>query len=295
MRMTPRKLCAWAVAPLLALTAVPGCGDGGRQPAPVGEWFTLIHGEWELAPGMEAYRCVRQTVHEDMYVHAFRDVSPPGTHHVVLSMGSAVAPDGEFDCGGATNHQRGLFGSGVGGEEMWLPEGVAVRIPAGHQLLLNMHLLNASHESINGRSGTEVLLVPADEVSDEAETILAGSVTFSIPANDEPHEDGGRCVFDRDAYVSAIMPHMHQLGIHLRVVHGDTVLHDAPYDFEEQRYHSIEPHLVRAGESLEVQCTWLNDTRETVTFGNSSYEEMCFALLYRYPSMQTGLYCTGPL
>jgi hypothetical protein len=278
---------------LLGLTC--GCGDGGPEPAPVGEWFTLIDREWELAPGHEVYRCIRLTLREDMYVRGFRDVSPPGTHHTVLSMGQSSAPDGEFDCGAGTNLQGGLFASGVGGEELWLPEGVAVRIPAGYQLLLNLHLFNVSHEVIDGRSGSEVYLVPADAVEDEAEVILAGSITFSIPATDEEHEEGGRCVFEEGGYVAAIFPHMHQLGVHMRVAHGDTVLHDAPYEFEEQRFYPIEPHFVPAGEGLDVHCTWINDTRETVNFGDSSYEEMCFAISYRYPAQHRGLFCTGSL
>jgi hypothetical protein len=228
-----------------------------------------------------------------MYVRGFRDISPPGTHHTVLTGGSPQAPDGASDCSGGTNHGRGLFGSGVGGEEFWLPEGVAVHIPAGQQLLLNLHLLNASPETLEGRSGTEVQIVPADEVAEEAESILAGTTVFTIPANDEEHEEVGRCTFTQGAYVAALIPHMHQLGVHMRVVHGDTVLHDGPYDFEEQRYYSIEPHYVPAGESVDVHCTWINDTREPVGFGNSSYEEMCFAGLYRYPALRQGLFCTS--
>jgi hypothetical protein len=279
----------------LAMLLVWGCGGEATEPLPLGEWVTLVEADWELSPGQESFRCARRTVQQDMYVQAFRDISPPGTHHTVLSMGDAIAPDGEFDCSGGTNHQSGLFGSGVGGEPFWLPDGVAVKVAAGQQVLLNLHLFNVGYEASHGRSGTEVYLVAADEVEHEAEVILAGSTTFAIPPSYAEHEEGGRCLFHEDATVFALSPHMHQLGVHMRVVHGDDVLLDDPYDFEEQWFRAIEPQRVHAGEGVDVHCTWVNDTGDVVGFGNSSTEEMCFVGLYRYPAANRGIVCAAPL
>jgi len=56
----------------------------------------------------------------------------------------------------------------------------------------------------------------------------------------------------------------------------------------------ITPTLVRAGERIEVTCLWHNTTDETVSYGDTSSEEMCFAGLYRYPASGRGLYCDLP-
>ncbi len=48
----------------------------------------------------------------------------------------------------------------------------------------------------------------------------------------------------------AVMPHMHQLGSHMKTtVHAngqDAVIHDGPFSFDEQIVHRFEPLPVRA-------------------------------------------------
>jgi hypothetical protein len=93
---------------------------------------------------------------------------------------------------------------------------------------------------------------------------------------------------------------MHQLGVHLKVIgqssiDGSRVLHDAPYSFDEQSFAIIEPLKLKKGDNLRVECTHDNTTDETVSFGESSLSEMCFAGIYRYPADGTNLICTnGP-
>ena len=47
---------------------------------------------------------------------------------------------------------------------------------------------------------------------------------------------------------------------------------------------------VRAGERLDVDCTFINGTGSTVTFGDSSDQEMCFVGIYRYPATNAGVF-----
>ncbi|MEM9196001.1 MAG: hypothetical protein AAGF12_42945, partial [Myxococcota bacterium] len=117
--------------------------DQSVPDAPVGDWVNLIAGDWTLPSGEEDYLCVRATVTEEMYIGAFRPVIPEGTHHTVLTMEDGNRPDGITSCSAGENGPRMIFGSGVGTPELNMPEGVAVRLPAGQQLLLNLHLLNA--------------------------------------------------------------------------------------------------------------------------------------------------------
>jgi hypothetical protein len=287
--MTPVRLGILSLTLTFWLT---GCGQGSAYPA--GEWFTLIDREWELAPYSETYRCVRVTVEEDLYIQGFRDISPVGTHHTVLTAGRTRHPDGDFDCNPVTNAHEMLFASGIGGDVLELPEGVALKVEAGNQLLLNLHLYNVSGEPISGRTGIEVFRIAPEDVVHEAEFVFAGTVNISIPPQQE-YEAAGACTFGSDATVLVVWPHMHQLGRHMRVVHEDEVLFDGPYEFDEQVFHFIEPRTVSAGERVEVYCTWQNDTDERVFFGDSSDQEMCFAGLYRYPAQRTGVFCTGDL
>jgi hypothetical protein len=76
-------------------------------------------------------------------------------------------------------------------------------------------------------------------------------------------------------------------------VDGDVTIHDAPYSFYEQRLYPIDPVEMNQGDRVRVACTYDNDTGQTVTFGDSSEQEMCFATMYRYPARgaQFGIVC----
>jgi hypothetical protein len=275
-----------------------GQGQGGQGTTlPPGDWITLIEGTWSMPSGTEGYHCAVKTLEEDMYVGAFRATSPEGTHHTVVSLADSSEPDGEFGCGAGTLSDEMIFASGVGTNDLALPEGVAFRLQKGRKLLLNLHLFNTGASELADVSGVQVKLVPAAQVEQEAESIFAGTVLIGIP----PMSDGeaiGSCRFSQDATVISIWPHMHQYGTHMKVVHegasGQAVLHDAPFAFGEQINYAIAPTMVRAGEAIYVTCNYQNTSSELVSFGDSSTQEMCFAGLYRYPAAHDGLFCDVP-
>lgn len=109
---------------------------------------------------------------------------------------------------------------------------------------------------------------------------------------------GGGCTFTRDATLFAYWPHMHQYATHQKLtakIAGATqILHDAPFDFEDQLHIPFAPALqVSAGDSIRVDCTFANTSATRLRWGDSSDQEMCFTGLYRYPKQATTLFdCT---
>ncbi|MFO0761637.1 MAG: hypothetical protein U0359_34665 [Byssovorax sp.] len=280
----------------LALFA-SGCSGAGapEDPSPPG-FSELVAADWSLPPGGEAHLCALQTIPEERFISAFRAVAPPGTHHALLTVTEPTGADGTFACDAGALSDAMIFGSGIATPELTFPEGVAMRIPAGRQALLNLHLLNTGEGTLTGRSA--VLARDAAEDAIEAEMIFAGTVDIDIPPGAEVTRTG-HCTFDSDATVFDLWPHMHRYGRHMTVTHrtiqGSTILHDGPYAFEEQLHHPITPVLVRRGESIEVTCTWANTGPDEVRYGDSSLDEMCFAGIYRYPAAHAGLFCaSGP-
>jgi hypothetical protein len=278
-------------------------GDGGSDASPVlpGEWTTLIEGDWDLPVNDEGYFCVRKTVAATVFVRAFRPVIPLGTHHTVLTIGEPSGPDGIESCSTATNADRMIFGSGVGTNELTMPEGVAIRLQAGDQLLLNLHVYNESTtKPLSGTSGTEVLLVDEARVENEAEVILVGTFGVFIPPHEQPEDTTtieGRCRMNGDVTVFATGPHMHRLGRHMTVVaetaDGDVTLMDRPYSFDEQTTESVGEVAIPTGNAVRVACTYHNDTGDYVSWGESTDEEMCFASLFRYPARASGFICAN--
>jgi hypothetical protein len=262
-----------------------GAPDGGEPFAP------LVTAEWTLPAHTEGYVCARITVAEDTYIHELRPIAPFGTHHTVLALDDG-GPDGTFECDAAEVGTSILFGSGVGTPAFELPDGIAFHVPAGEQVLLNLHLYNIEDAPLDGVSGVEILTLDPSEVTAVAESVFAGTFDLDLPPGESTAT--GTCTLPSDTTLFAVFPHMHQLGTHLAITAlpegGEPIsLHDAPYSFDAQLNYRLDPPLaLAAGDQVRVDCTYVNTTGVPVHFGDSSDAEMCIGVLYRYPAVGGG-------
>ena len=255
-------------------------------------WVRLMEVEWHVGAGAEGYRCRTFTVPEDIHVTAFFPQVPLGTHHLGFDVSAVpTRPDGLYACGVSTVGERKLQGAGIGSEPTELPDGVAMPLLKGQQLFLNLHLFNASTEALQGRSGMWVRTVPAEEVVHRAEVILAGPLNLQVPPGRSTQS--GHCTLRADATLYGIAPHMHQTGVHTRATlvstNGEqTVLFDGPHDFEHQLWYTVEERQLHAGDRVDIECTYENDTSRTIPWGDSALDEMCFVNLSVYPAIGYG-------
>jgi hypothetical protein len=299
--------------------AISGCGDDGggsgtvdapkaidapgTQPdAFVPDGFTrLIGGAWSLTPGqLDTYRCVRLTIPAETYITNIVAQAPTGTHHTVLSISSSrtAGPDGEYACDVGEIGTQMLYASGVGTSPLDFPAGVGLKIPAGTQLHLNLHLFNASDQPLSGESAIHIKS-PATPPATLAEMVFAGAFGINLPPATggqppQPRNVSGGCTVATGYNLFAVWPHMHQLATHQKVelthMGTTTMLHDLDFHFAEQTYYLKTPIVqVMAGDQIRVTCTYLNTTGTTVRWGDSSNQEMCFSGFYRYPALNDGL------
>src|SRR3569623_645214 len=193
----------------------------------------LISGDWTLQPDSENYVCVRKTITEDTYIKTILPIAPPGTHHFVLMVGAPDAPAGITSCDSSLS-KPAIFASGVGVQPLAMPDGIAIHIAAGQQLLLNLHLFNASDTILTGTSGIAIESSPPVDTAHSAGVILAGKT------------------------------------IGLTVATGVTTQDATCTTTASGKYH--------------VTCTYANYSGATVKFGESTEDEMCFAITFAYPA-----------
>jgi hypothetical protein len=247
----------------------------------------LLAVDWELPAGTEKYLCTRKTLTESHFANLVQAISPPGTHHVGLSINDQPdAPDGTRECDVAETFIRGLGGGATGTQARGLPDGVAVELRAGSQIMINTHLFNATELTIHGHSGIEIQPVDASTVKVLADSLVAGPTKLDVPPGRSTSIGG--CTVARDARFYGIMPHMHQTGSAMKVVArsrtmGEVVLYDGPFSFDNQIIHPLDVTL-RAGDYLEIACTFDNTRGETLHWGESSNDEMCQVGLGRIPA-----------
>jgi hypothetical protein len=260
--------------------------------ARTGTMIDLIESGWTLPGGSEEYRCVRKTLTQDLLIDRFEPIGPLGTHHTVLSVGDGSGPDGEFRCDSTVLSPQIIYVSGVQTPAMEMPANVVMRVNAGEQLLLNLHLFNTSPAPLSGRSGVRVRVAAGGDGAQEAEAVLAGTLSLDIQPGIDV--ETGRCRLPTATHVFAVAPHMHQLGIHQKVtVEGSgQVLLDRDYHFDAQDFVFVDAALP-AGSTVRVDCTYDNPGMVPVGWGESSNLEMCFAILYRYPATGRFGVCVG--
>ncbi|HUS65560.1 MAG TPA: hypothetical protein VMZ28_13505 [Kofleriaceae bacterium] len=270
----------------------PGDADGGSDgddetdAAPDADGFApIVTVDWTLDPpegaNPDKYWCASRTLTHDTIITGFRAISPGGTHHTVLSVGSGGADDPGSECSVFSNHSNLLFASGVGTDDFVFPDGVGLPLQAGQQIFVNVHLFNATDSELDGTSG--VAVTTADSVEIEAEFTFAGTLDINIPEDSPPtHEESGTCTMQADAKILNWWPHMHQLGRNMAItVNGDEVF-DQTFNFLEQKNYPVDID-VEAGDVVGVTCTYEGHPDQDVGWGDSSNQEMCFAGFYRYP------------
>jgi hypothetical protein len=248
----------------------------------------LIQVDWEIPAGTEQYLCGRVTVTEDVYLKAFYALSPLGTHHTLVTVLSKPdGPDGVVECDAAEVGTRSVTGSGVGTPSRQLPPGIAMKLERGTQLLLNLHLFNVNEAPLRGRSGTLAETTPPESVTVLADSVSVGPIKLVVPPGRSVQS--GVCTVDYDYTIFSVVPHMHQMGVHMKVVArpaagAELVLHDGPYEFENQIGYRLDPLALKKGDTMLVECTYENTTGQTLHFGESTKDEMCLAGMARYPA-----------
>jgi hypothetical protein len=281
-----------AISTALLLFAA-SCGTDTAEPSPDAGmpsdgYTTLIQSTWSLSANTEQYRCIRLTATTDTFIKSIRPLAPVGTHHTVLMIGPPDGPDGDTECSSVLT-KPAIYASGVGTEALDMPDGVAIHIRPGQQLLLNLHLFDLSDDPITGTSGIQIMTTDPVDAAHEAGVILAGKTKGLVVPVGASTQTGTCTVPSAGITVFAIAPHMHLLGTHMTVTYShDTTpatLLDTDYSFDNQNFRVMQPAVTSAaGDQMTIACSYMNETGADVLFGESTENEMCFALTFIYPA-----------
>jgi hypothetical protein len=186
---------------------------------------------------------------------------------------------------GPTNGLLATFAPGTG--PVTLPEGTAIRIPAGSSLVFQMHY------TATGTAGTDqttVGFVFAD--APPKEQIRATHFMHQglmIPAGADDHKVEAEVTFAEDVKMWGLFPHTHVRGKrwHYEAVYPDgrreVILSVPRYDFNWQTYYEFEtPKIMPKGTRL-VATAWYDnsaknpdnpDPKSDVRWGEQTWEEM---------------------
>ena len=215
-------------------------------------------------------------------------------HHIISTLieGNGTAPDPEPKL--TRDPARKEIGGGLGGlvpGRLYgqFDEGVARKIPAGADIVLQMHYTTIG-QPVTDQTEIGVVLAKAPPATLRLEAGGAiPNMQFAIPPGDPNYEVVGQQTFDRDTYLNSLYPHMHVRGkdATYTIVYPDgreeIVLRVPKYDFNWQlSYKLAEPKFMPKGSTLKVTMHYDNsranrfnpDPSAEVRWGEQTWEEM---------------------
>lgn len=283
---------------------------------PLAEGYTRVEARTvqDIEPGDDVTHCqyVMAPVNRDMDVMDITGAQSNLGHHAVAfsytppkgqEVGSELkcmtgsteftagdlGPDGVSD----PTLSGGTFLGGAGptpGRVAALPEGVAFRLKKGEGIMLNLHYINTSLEPGEGDAYLDLKLVDVDPNRLIAALFVNVNGGFSLAPN-APTDSTADCVAQSGVNIIMMGNHMHEWGTHAstQVVRKDTgaveMLHDDPAWTNEMvtnspmtRWTADSPFVLRPGDTIRTNCSWSNDTPETVTFPREMCMSVGFAL-----------------
>ena len=185
-----------------------------------------------------------------------RPSGAPGGGNAARGGGPAAAAGGNGDGGFIS---KWLAATVPGARPMWLPEGMAKRVPAGSRLVIQIHY-TATGAPQEDQCAIGLVFADPKTVRKEVVTDMVVNPRFEIPPGDPNYKVEAERVLEQDEEVLMLMPHTHVRGIGFKyeAIYPDgkkEVLLDVPhYDFNWQNtYVLAEPKLLPKGTTLRVR------------------------------------------
>jgi mono/diheme cytochrome c family protein len=253
--------------------------------------FTLPEAQTVPASGTVDYQyfITKTDFKEDVWVQAAE--ARPGNravvHHIIVSYRD---PKNKERAGGRGGIGDGfLVGTAPGDMPLLLPPGVARKIPAGAELIWQMHYTPNGKEA-KDRSEVGIVFYKGKEPPKYiSQTIGITNGSFVIPPGESNQKVESEWTVPRDTLLLSYMPHMHLRGkdFEYKMTYPDgkveTQLSVPHYDFNWQLAYRVEkPLLLPKGTKIHCTAHFDNskankanpDSTKEVTWGDQTWEEM---------------------
>ena len=280
-----RRMRSLLVVPVVVLAslAMSCSASSSSSSSNAGPVFSVTSTQYTLAPGDEKYFCYAMTLDKDTVVTSFTPTWGAGTHHILLVQALEAEPEGMSECKVLTkNTWVPLYGGGKGSNAAKIPEGAGVKLLAGSQIVLQLHLQNPGSSPITAATHVDMQTSDPSKPYTPAGLFGIDNRLIDIPPGASHFEAKMDCKVTKAMDVFAVLGHMHKTGEHITVMRGTETLYDADWTFDSQ---PTTPKTIKVApnDTLSLHCFYANHGSSELKYGESSNDEMCAFVLYYTP------------
>ena len=251
-----------------------------------------------LAPSEETTVCIVKRLSNpvDMWITDMHVNLAPGSHHLIVYTTKDTQED--LNPTPCSPFQGIAAGSAipiilVNKEQVdWtFPQGIALLMGAQQMVRIEAHYINVTQNMLQGMGNVDIhgVAKTAAPSMKKADSLFWGTMNINIPPNATASTGP---VFQQGiagTHMFSITTHQHRLGTGIQVWEsaqsgdmGTQIAKDM--DWANPSWKMLTPEFDFNGTNgLTYQCDWNNTTNQTVTFGESALQEMCFVGGFYYP------------
>jgi hypothetical protein len=284
---------------ILAMATMLGCGgNGGTGSASVTPdsgsstdktTLTLTMGPFTVPAGKEVYKCqtFANPFGHDVDIKTYEEHMTTGSHHMFLFF-MPNATDGQVaDCtaGGFEFHPY-PFTAQTPDLKITYPDTVGSIIPATMGFMLNAHFVNAGATDYQATLTVTLHVAAPGTVTNHVGDVFMNNLGINISASNMPQTASATCTLPQDMYVLGSGSHMHQRATEFVATDGTQTLYQTnSWNNPVPAVYSPPLHLTK-GTNVTFSCTYVNDTGQPLTFGESARTNvMCIYSLAYYPAL----------
>ena len=270
---------------------------------PAGTVYALSFGPLTVQPGEEHTKCLvtRLGNTKALHVGAIHNVLSAGSHHMIVYRSNETTEQTTpFDCKPFTDTLDPAKGSTLvvtqkHDDLLALPDGIAFALESNQMVRLEVHYINPGSTPIDVTATSTFVTMDDAHFKDEADFLFVGSPDISLPPNSKATL--GPVFFPLpadydDVKFFAITGHEHQFGTNVSVsvaanaTDPGTPVYDVPGWLWSEPKTVVQdpPFKIPSGGGFRFTCDWSNTSADTVKFGESANNEMCFFWAYYYPA-----------
>jgi|GEM_PF-3449276 len=283
-----------------AVQLMPGF-DPGPPPDPTQGFQIVLPVVKDIPAGSSQEYCTwtNMILDHDVWISASQGMQTETGHHVVLYYASTPQTPTTKLCGNEdmAEFKYGMPASAGGSGKVTLPGNLAVHLPAGAQIVVNHHYLNASANDVaEAQSALNVYYADPNKPHVESSAMVVLDSSMTVPVGSSSY--GIDCTVNETYQGWDLIPHMHAWGTHIKVLYTpvSTGVPQALFDTDWQPDYAYDfqsvatlkdpsaPFMFSKGDKIHIQCDYLNTTSAPLAFG----DEMCVFLAFTVDPNQVG-------